>query len=45
MMTNADLLMLFNKSQEDARWLTSVDSAEFLAVVTYLVADPFKVRH
>ena len=36
-MTLRELFALFDRSQEDTRWLGSADSQEYLAVVTFLV--------
>jgi hypothetical protein len=36
-LTVNELFALFGRSSEDARWVGSADSEEFLAVVTYLV--------
>jgi len=32
-----DLFALFGRGADDARWVGSADSAEYLTVVTYLV--------
>ena len=32
-----DLFALFGRGPDDARWVGSADSAEYLTVVTYLV--------
>jgi hypothetical protein len=35
-LTITELMRLFGKTDDDARWVASVDSQEYLAVVTYL---------
>jgi hypothetical protein len=37
-MTVEELLSLFHRSSGDARWLSSADAEEYLAIVTYLVS-------
>jgi hypothetical protein len=37
-MTVQELLTLFHRSSGDARWLSSADADEYLAIVTYLVS-------
>ncbi|HLB77323.1 MAG TPA: hypothetical protein VJO72_09840 [Candidatus Dormibacteraeota bacterium] len=36
-LTLNDLFALFGRGPDDARWVGSADSAEYLTVVTYLV--------
>jgi hypothetical protein len=36
-LTVDELFGLFGRTTEDARWISSADSEEFLAVVTYMV--------
>lgn len=37
-MTVEDMLSLFHRSSADARWLSSADAEEYLAIVTYIVS-------
>jgi hypothetical protein len=37
-MTVEEMLSLFHRSSGDARWLSSADAEEYLAIVTYLVS-------
>jgi hypothetical protein len=36
-LTLAEVLTLFRRPAEDARWVSSADAAEYLALITYLV--------
>ena len=36
-LTTEEVLALFRRPAEDARWLSSADAAEYLALLTYLV--------
>jgi len=36
-LTITELMVLFGKTDDDSRWLSSADSSEYLAVVTYIV--------
>ncbi len=39
-----EVLILFHRSNDSARWLSSADAEEYLMVVTYLVARDARGR-
>jgi hypothetical protein len=43
-MTVDEMLILFHRSSSDARWLSSADAEEYLAIVTYLVSRDARGR-
>jgi len=43
-MTVEEMLALFHRSSGDARWLSSADADEYLAIVTYIVGRDLRGR-
>jgi hypothetical protein len=43
-LTVEEVLALFHRSTDDARWLSSADAEEYLMVVTYLVGRDARGR-
>lgn len=44
-MTVEEMLTLFHRSSSDARWLSSADADEYLAIVTYIISRDVHGSH